>query len=152
MNFIKSSSYASIYKGYEYYKENRVINYSLIDVGIYKGKVKGSNNNIYEVIINVNKPKSSKCNCPFAKDRLVICKHMVALYFTIFPKEAEKYINELYDGYNDFYEYREHLIKELENKINKMDKNKLKQCLWEVLDEVPDYLFDKFLNKHLKDK
>ncbi|NMB97839.1 MAG: hypothetical protein GYA02_14710 [Clostridiaceae bacterium] len=40
-------------------------------------------------MINIVHPRKSKCNCPHADGRRVICKHMIALYFTVFPKEAK---------------------------------------------------------------
>ena len=60
----------------------------------YRGIVIGSENNSYSVIINIEHSRKSKCNCPHADGRRVICKHMIALYFTVFPKEAENFIIE----------------------------------------------------------
>ena len=39
--------------------------------------------------ILIKHPRKSKCNCPFAEGRRVVCKHMIALYFTIEPQAAE---------------------------------------------------------------
>ena len=38
--------------------------------------------------------KKIKVHCPHADGRRVICKHMIALYFTVFPKEAKNFITE----------------------------------------------------------
>mgnify|MGYP002644725577 CR=1 FL=1 len=47
-----------------------------------------SGNNKYVVHIDKMHPRKSKCNCPFADGRRVVCKHMIALYFTAEPQAA----------------------------------------------------------------
>lgn len=47
-----------------------------------------SSNNKYVVHIDKKHPRKSKCNCPFADGRRVVCKHMIALYFTAEPQAA----------------------------------------------------------------
>ena len=49
---------------------------------------------IYHVTINREHPRSSTCDCPYAKGRKVVCKHMIALLFTAEPKIYEDYKRE----------------------------------------------------------
>ncbi len=47
------------------------------------------------VHIDKNHPRKSTCNCPFADVRRVVCKHMIALYFTAEPKAAVDFVKEV---------------------------------------------------------
>ena len=55
--------------------------------------------------LNIEHPRSSTCNCPFAEDRRVICKHVVATYFEAVPgsaEDSEKEQERLEMKYEDF--------------------------------------------------
>lgn len=52
-------------------------------------------NKIYNIHLDLNHPRKSTCNCPHAEGRRIICKHMVASYFAIFPEKAKEYIEEI---------------------------------------------------------
>lgn len=93
MGLLQLCSGNSSSRGYDYYKEKRVLSFSKVDDEEFIGEIKGSGNNIYNVKINIDHPRKSSCNCPFAYGTRKICKHMVALYFTCLPKEADKYKN-----------------------------------------------------------
>ncbi len=58
----------------------------------FKGNVRGSNDMHYDVTIDIEHPRKSKCNCPHADSKRIVCKHMAALYFTAFPKLAKEYV------------------------------------------------------------
>lgn len=47
-------------------------------------------------------PRKSKCNCPHADGRRVICKHMIALLFTASPEAANKHIMMLNEVEEDY--------------------------------------------------
>lgn len=72
----------------------------------YTGKVSG-NGRSYDVHIDLNHPRKLTCNCPYADGKRIICKHIVALYFSIFPKEAEAYIAEVEAYESEQEEYAE---------------------------------------------
>ena len=73
-------------RGYEYYCSGKVTSKIKIDDEIVKGKVNG-----YDVTINLDKPRNSKCTCKYKKDnQYKICKHMVALFLSLYPAEAKK--------------------------------------------------------------
>ena len=149
MGIVSVASNASAWRGYEYYLEKKIIENNKISEDEYEGKVKGSNKESYNVFIDVEHPRKSKCNCPHAKDKRIICKHIVALYFWVFPNEAKKYIKEV-EEYEEELEQRE---QELEDKlikyINKLSKDELKQALMEVLYDSPEWVFDRFIRNRI---
>ena len=60
------------------------------------GKVRGSNDAVYDVTIDTVHSKKSVCNCPFIEGRRVIRKHMVALNLVIFPEKEQQMMDDLY--------------------------------------------------------
>ena len=60
------------------------------------GKVRGSNDAVYDVTIDTVHSKKSVCNCPFVEGRRVIRKHMVALNVGIFPEKEQQMMDNLY--------------------------------------------------------
>ena len=96
MSILSLASGASVSRGYDYFEEHKVIEWSKTCDGVYHGVVAGSYGARYRVTIDVCHPrKNSECTCPHASGTHRICKHMVALYFTVFPKEAETYYREV---------------------------------------------------------
>lgn len=96
MGILNQARASVIWRGYEYYKNKKVINFRKESDTVFYGSVKGTTT--YDVKIDINHTvKNTYCNCPFAKNNRKICKHMVALYFTAFPNEAEKYIKNIED-------------------------------------------------------
>lgn len=89
------ASGASAWRGYEYYTQKKVLSLSQTGENEYIGQVAGSDSIPYQVKINTAHIRQSKCNCPHADGRRVICKHMVALFFAVFPNETEQYIKEV---------------------------------------------------------
>lgn len=112
MGILNQARASVIQRGYEYYKDKKVINFRKESDTVFYGSVKGTTT--YDVKIDINHTvKNTYCNCPFAKDNRKICKHMVALYFTAFPNEQERIeeerFNEMY-GYlydEDFEDYED---------------------------------------------
>lgn len=91
------ASGASLWRGYDYYVAHKVLSWEPSGPGDYPqqfdGVVSGSGDRPYEVHIDRAHPKKSTCACPFAEGRHVICKHMVALYYTIYPTEADELLH-----------------------------------------------------------
>lgn len=117
MKLLNLASNQSFWRGINYHHENRIITWKKIAESCYQGKIKGSNEAMYDVMINIAHPKKSTCNCPFAEGRKVICKHMVALYLRIFPEKEQEmldYIEEQNQMYEQEYEQE---MKEREEKI-----------------------------------
>jgi len=114
MSILNSASSQSVYRGYEYYKTNKVISSMQISDYEYEGYVQGSNKEPYYVVINTKHPKKSSCDCPVANGN-TICKHMVCLFFAISPEELKDYedwyendYEDEYDEYEDYYENDEY--------------------------------------------
>lgn len=144
MELYRSASLQSQFRGYDYFKEKSVNSVKHIEGSIYKGKVKGSGS-VYEVTIDIEHPKrNSQCNCPHATGTQIVCKHMVALYFSLFPEKAKQFMKEIEEHNRKVEEYEQ----ELENKVRKyiklMPKKELEKALLECLFQV-DWLYDDFV-------
>lgn len=148
MGILNQARVSVIQRGYEYYKDKKVINFRKESDTVFYGSVKGTTT--YDVKININHTvKNTYCNCPFAKDNRKICKHMVALYFTAFPNEAERYIknveeerfNEMYgypdedfEDYEDNEEIKDSFIYEvISDYVNQLSVSELRFRLIEAL-------------------
>ncbi len=92
MALIDLASSNSLWRGMDYFESNKVKEVEKINDNEYKSIVSGSSD--YNVFINLNHPRKSTCSCPFAEGRRVICKHMVATYFKIYPEEAKRLMDE----------------------------------------------------------
>ena len=84
MGLLDLASGASAWRGYEYYKEGSVLLKKKITDHEYSGTLRGSGNKHYDVFIDIEHPRKSHCNCPHANGKRIICKHQVALYFSVF--------------------------------------------------------------------
>ena len=87
MGLLNLASSASAWRGYEYYKDGSVLLKKKITDHEYSGSLRGSGNKHYDVFIDIEHPRKSHCNCPHANGKRIICKHQVALYFSVFPEE-----------------------------------------------------------------
>lgn len=152
MSLLTTASSKSVYRGYEYFTENKVLSCNQIKDFEYEGIVKGTAQNPYSVHLNLKKPKTSTCDCPFANGRK-ICKHMVAVFFTAFPDEAENYKRQL-EEYEAEEEQREQKFEELcervIERVHSMPKNDLKQALLQLLFEGPEWQFERFINEYIE--
>lgn len=150
MKFYSLASSNSIWRGYECYNSDKVHDIRNINNEEYFGKVLGSNGNDYEVIINTSHPKkNSHCNCLHAKDNLVLCKHKVALYFKVFPKEAKEFIEEAKRIEEECAKYQDELYNKTTSKINKMNKSELQNALINILYDSPEWIYDRFVREYV---
>ncbi|MBE5893665.1 MAG: SWIM zinc finger family protein [Lachnospiraceae bacterium] len=143
MKLLNLASNNSFWRGIDYHHENRIISWKELDKNCYQGNVKGSNDAVYDVKIDMVHPKKSVCNCPFAEGRRVICKHMVALDLEIFPEKEQQmldYIEEQNQMYEQEYEQemqeREEEIREF---VMRLSKEELRQML---IQRMIDDLYD----------
>ncbi len=90
MSVLTSASGISVSRGYDYHKRSKVSKIMQLDDQEYEGYVDGSLKTPYYVKINIKHPRKSYCDCPHANGN-IICKHMVALYFSLFQDEADEY-------------------------------------------------------------
>ena len=149
MGLINVASNNSVWRGLDYYRENRVINFNQINANQYEGVVNGSDNKKYNVFMDVEHPRKSKCDCPHAKDRRVICKHILALYFTVFPDTVDKFLKEVEEAEKEYEEYEKEIENKLIQYINNMSKEELRQAILELLNTGPDWMYDRFVRNRI---
>jgi len=114
MGLVDICSYASYWRGINYYEEKRVKNIKKINENEYEAIVSGTED--YRVHLDLEHPKRSTCTCPHAEGTRIVCKHKVALYFTLFPDEAKEAIEERDAYYEELDEREERIEKEMEER------------------------------------
>ena len=150
MGLIELASYKSVWRGYEYYKQNNVITHIKESESQIRGMVRGSGQKHYDVFIDLEHPRKSKCNCPHADGKRVICKHMISLYFAAYPKIAQKYYDDLI-AYEEAEEARqEELEEKLINYVCKLKKEELRNLCLELLYELPEWQFERFIRDYIE--
>lgn len=168
MSILTAASGASVSRGYDYYNKDKVSSITQLSENEFEGYVDGTLEKPYYVKIDINHPKKSYCECPHANGNIV-CKHMVALYFSIFPNEVEEYnewLTSEYDNYNEYddydeyedYEednyYNQHFDKPLffdevlKNYINSLSVDKLKEILKKELSNNEKRAYELYLAKN----
>lgn len=149
MSIFTSASGKSVYRGYDYFLDDKVSNFTKINDIEYEALVQGSEEKPYKVHLNIKKPKTSVCDCPFANGRR-ICKHMMAVYFTAFPDEAKDYKRQL-EEYEAEEEQREQEFEELcdnvINTVHSMSRDDLRQALLQILFDGPEWQFERFVDE-----
>ena len=98
----------------------------------------GSDPSPYQVTINISHPRRSHCNSPHADGWRVICKHMVALFFTAFPEEAEDYIKAVEEYEREEERLRKEHYAALRSYVKSLSKRELQEQLFEVLSELEE--------------
>ena len=95
---INLASAKSAWRGLNIYKEGKVLTCKDEGDGWFSGTVQGTAEQPYSVRISLNHPRKSTCDCPHAKDRLVVCKHKVALFFKAVPNARTYQPEYQYEG------------------------------------------------------
>lgn len=150
MSLLTVASGQSVWRGYEYYTEHKVLQMQQTGERIISGTVSGSDGNVYHATIDIDHPKRSKCDCPHAAGRLVVCKHMIAIYFTAFPSEATQYLEDLEACYEEGEQREAELAEELEKYVRRLKKSELQEKLLELLYSGPDWQYDRFVRDNLE--
>jgi uncharacterized Zn finger protein len=150
MRLLTLASGQSAWRGYEYFEENKVLTSNKISDTEINGRVRGSANNRYEVFIDLKHVRKSKCNCPHANGKRIICKHMIALYFSVFPKEANRYYNEVIAFEEEEKKRQEELEHKIINYIGRLKKNELQNLILEMLFDGPEWQYDRFVHMHIE--
>ena len=134
MGLIDLASSKSMWRGLDYYQNGNVIDVHNIEDSRYAAKVRNNTDTVYDVIVDLDKVRNSQCSCPFKKDKpKAICKHIVAAYFAIFPKEADD-LQRAYEECEAGAEEREaQHLKELEEYVNSLSIEDLRSM---VLDHI----------------
>lgn len=161
MGLLECASYVSICRGYDYFEKKKVRNLIRTTQQQCSAEVIGSASLPYNVFIDIVHPRKSKCNCPHADGRQVVCKHKVAVYLTAFPDEAKRIYETLIadeeeDAYDEWGEYDDEDYDEVDKEeesnrvieyICKMEKNELQQALLQVLFDGPEWQYNHFIEE-----
>ncbi len=150
MSLLSLASGASAFRGYDYFEAHKVIDWKEKCDGVYEGTVAGSYGARYAVAIDILHPRrNSMCTCPHASGTRRICKHMVALYFTVFPEEAEVYCRETVRAVEKAEKEAERLENAVIDRVQAMRKEELATVLLTLLFEGPEWQMDRFINEYL---
>lgn len=149
MGIINIASGSSCWRGLEYYKENNVEKIEKINENEYKSIVNGSKK--YEVYLNVEHVRKSKCNCPYANGKRIICKHIVATYFKAFPDEAVNFENEQNELEEEYEKKQEELYDKVIKYLYKMKKEELISEIINIFDYGPEWIYDDFIRRNYID-
>jgi uncharacterized Zn finger protein len=147
MGLLECASGASVWRGYNYYKEKKVVSLKVTGENIYSATVAGSSSEPYSVELHIDHPRKSKCNCPHADGKRIICKHIVATYFTVLPKEAERFYAEAMAYQEEEEKRQEEMSDKVIKYVGKMKKADLCQSLLELLFDGPEWQYDRFIRE-----
>ena len=138
MSLIGVASADSVWRGMEYYEDKMVASWNEAADGTYDGVVEGSNGNSYVVHVDKIHPRKSTCTCPFAEGRRVVCKHMIALYFTAEPKVAEDFKKQVENWEREEEERAKQHYDDLRKDVNSLKKRELHIQLYDALVELEE--------------
>lgn len=137
MDLYEVCSRRVIARGFNYYKRKLVKNIEKIDDRTYSAIVKGTSN--YHVQIDLVNYKKCKCSCPYDKK---VCKHIVALYYELNPKEAESYEQILKWLIDDKKSYEKRKSEEYKYAYNNALKHVNSLSIQELKEELINYILD----------
>lgn len=136
MGLIEIASSNSVWRGMDYYNNKKVESVEKTSATSYDGVVKGTK--LYHVHVDLEHPRKSTCTCPFADGRRVICKHMIALYFTAEPKAAKDFLKQVEEWEKEEEEEEQRHYDELRDYVNSLSKAELQQLYYDALIELED--------------
>lgn len=80
-----------------------------------------------------------------------MCKHMVAVYFTAFPKEAQKYITDLENCWEEEEAQQQETEEQLIQYVSKLKKSELQEALLQLLFDGPEWQYERFIEENIGD-
>jgi len=98
--------------------------------------------------LNLKNPGKSTCNCPLADGKRIICKYIVATYFSVAPGSAKEFEEEQNRLQEEYKEYKENEYKNTIKFINKMSKKELTEELIYIFDYAPELVYDNFIKRN----
>lgn len=143
------ASYKSVWRGYEYFDNKYVITHIKQSPTEIKGTVRGSGQKHYDVFIDLEHPRKSKCNCPHADGKRIICKHMIALYFAAYPNEAKKYYEDVIKYQEEEEQRQEELVNRVIDYVHKLKKAESEELLLQVLFDGPEWQYERFIRENI---
>ena len=148
MGILNIARKASVWRGYKYYKENKVTNFTKVNETCYTSKILGKKNVVYNIKLNVLHPRNSTCNCPLSNGTKIICKHIIATYFTAFPKEAINYNQELINAQIQAEKNEQIILDKVTNYVCNLKKEEAQQELLNLLLNGSKKQYNQFINSH----
>lgn len=137
---INLASAKSAWRGLDIYRAGKVLTCEKAEGNWFEGTVQGSAEQPHHVRLSLDHPRSSTCDCPHAKNRAVICKHKVALFFKAVPNAERDFLREV--ELEEFL-YNAALKREAEERhreivsyVSKLTKAQLQQELINTLEEL----------------
>lgn len=146
MSIISSASSSSSWRGLDYYKKNKIKNLKKLNDFEYTSEVIGSET--YSVYLDVSHPRRSTCNCPLANGKRIICKHIVATFFKVFPQEAINFEKEQERLQEEYEDYQTKLYNKTQSYIKSLTKKELIEELSYILDYAPDWMYSDFVRRN----
>lgn len=146
MSIISSASGSSCWRGLDYYKKKKITNLNKINDYEYTSNVIGTNN--YNIYLDISHPRRSTCDCPLANGKRIICKHIVATYFKVFPEEAINFEKEQERLQEEYEDYQEKLYNKTQSYIKSLTKKELVEELSYILDYAPDWVYNDFIRRN----
>ncbi len=146
MSIITSASGSSCWRGFDYYKCKKVRNVKKLNNNEYTSVVSG--NQDYDVYLNLEHPRKSTCNCPLANGKRIICKHIVATYFSVVPNSAKDFEEEQERLQQEYEEYEEKQYENVIKYLHKMSKKELIEELVYVFDYAPEWIYADFIRRN----
>ena len=150
MSLLSASSRQSRWRGYEYFKSKKVLHLKCLGDTRFQADVSGSGQEPYEVTIDLEHVRRSSCTCPHAAGRRVICKHMIAVYFSAFPAEAETYYEEVQKAEKACEDHQEKLAEKLVKYVHGLKKQEAQRLLLEVLEYGPEWQWEHFVREYVE--
>lgn len=146
MSIISCASGSSCWRGLDYYKMKKVSNIKKISDDEYTSIVSGSDK--YTVYVNLIHPRQSTCNCPLANGKRIVCKHIVATYFSVVAGSAKKFEKEQERLEREYENYRERQYKNAIKYLHTMTKDELIKELTFIFNCAPEWIYDEFIRDH----
>lgn len=146
MGIISSASGSSCWRGLDYYKSKKIRDIKKISDIEYTSIASGTKE--YNVYLNLEKSRKSTCNCPLANGKRIICKHIVATYFSVVPGSAKEFENEQKRLQEEYEEYLDNQRNNAIKYIHKMTKAELVDELLFLLDYSPEWVYEHFVREH----
>ena len=148
MGLLECASAASVWRGRDYYEDKKVKNLTEISDGIFTADVIGTVSEPYNVNLDAVHPRKSTCNCPHADGKWIVCKHIVATYFTAYLEEVIRFDQECLKVQEEAEEWEEEITDRVQTYVLSMKKGELQQTLLELLFDGPDWQFERFIRDH----
>ena len=143
MSIISSASGTSCWRGLDYYKNKKIRNLKKINDYEFTSIAIGTDN--YDIYLDALHPRKSTCTCPLANGKRIVCKHIVATFFTAFPEEAKNFEEEQARLQEEYEDYQEKLYNKTQKYISSMTKKELIDELSYILDYAPDWVYNDFV-------